>query len=343
MNKNEFERILDRSLAQLDAGVGLDEILKENPRYSDELEPLLRAAVVARSMPQPDYQESLREGRNRLLAEVDLMAKNEAFTKNGTKAAFIRYSGQWFKNISDLFVGKENTEMKLLPRLAIYGLITVLVAGFFTVNASASSLPGDSLYGLKLGMEQTQLALTFDDDSRQELEEEFEDERLDEVESLLGEGREEDVEFHGVIEAKETGTWLVSGITVAVDGQTELKGALEVGDLVKVEALTQADGSLLAIEIYGEGADMDDDLNDDSDDEMDDDSDDDMNDDSDDDMNDDSDDDMNDDSDDDMNDDSSDDASDEDSDSSDDDNSDSSGDSNDEPEEEEEDEEESDD
>ncbi len=198
--------------------------------------------------------------------------------------------------------------MKLLPRLAIYGLMTVLVAGFFTVNASASSLPGDSLYGLKLGFEQTRLALTFDDDSRQELEQEFEGERLEEVESLLGEGREEDVEFHGTIESKGSGAWVVSGISVAVDAQTELKGALEVGALVKVEALTQADGSLLALEIYGEGADMETtDVDDDSDDDMDDDSDDDMDDDSDDDMDDDSDDDMDDDSDDDMDDDSDDD------------------------------------
>ena len=150
--------------------------------------------------------------------------------------------------------------MKLLPRLAIYGLMTVLVAGFFTVNASASSLPGDSLYGVKLGWEQTQLALAFDDDSRQELEDEFEDERLEEVESLIGEGREEDVEFHGMIESKGAGTWVVSGISIAVDALTELKGALEIGDLVKVEALTQADGSLLALEIYGEGADMGDEI-----------------------------------------------------------------------------------
>ena len=307
MNKNEFEQILDQSLAQLENGAGLDEILKENPLYSTELEPLLRAAQVARSLPQPSYQESQTEGRNRLLAEVDRMKARRAFTKNGTKSAFSRYSGQWFKNIGNLIVGKENNEMKLLPRLAIYGLMTVLIAGFFTVSASASSLPGDGLYGLKLGMEQAQLALTFDDDAQLELELEFEAERLDEVESLLGEGREEDVEFHGLIESKGEGTWVVSGISVFVDGQTELKGALEIGDPVKVEALTQSDGSLLALEIYGEGPDLDGDMDDDSDDDMDDDSDDDMDDDSDDDMDDDYDDDMDDDSDDDMDDDSDDD------------------------------------
>ena len=335
MSRKEFERILEVSLAQLEAGEKLDEVLKKNPAYSAALEPLLYAAQVARSLPEPNYKASMREGRNQLLVEIDRLKKEGVFSKNGTKQSFIRYSGQWLKNIGDLLVGKENVEMKLLPRLAIYGLMTVLVAGFFTVNASASSLPGDNLYGLKLGLEQTRLALAFDDDSRQELEEEFENERLEEVGSLLGEGREEDVEFQGMIESKGSGTWVVRGISVEVDAQTELKGALEIGDLVKVEALTQADGSLLALEIYGEGADMDDNMDDDSDDDMDDDSDDDMDDDSDDDMDDDSDDDMDDDSDDDMDDDSDDDMNDDSdddmSDDSDDDGEDSSDDSSDDP------------
>ena len=163
--------------------------------------------------------------------------------------------------------------MKLAPRLALYLVITVLIGGFFTVNASASSLPGDSLYGLKLGLEQTRLSLSFDDDSKAELELEFEDERLSEVAELLGDGREEDVEFHGTIEEKGSDSWRISGIKVKIGPGTELKGSLEVGTLVKVEALTQVDGSLLALEIYASSGD---DLDDDSDDgDLDDDSDDD--------------------------------------------------------------------
>ena len=307
MREKDFEFILEQSLVRLEAGNPLQEILKDNPQYAAALEPLLRAADAARSLPEPDYQRSLRAGRNRVLAEADRMMETGAFMKNGTKSKDSRYSGQWLKNIGNLLVGKENFEMKLLPRLALYGVMTILIAGFFTVNASASSLPGDALYSLKLGWEQAQLALTFNEDSRLELENEFEDERLDEVQSLLGSGRVEDVEFYGHIESITEGTWVVRGISVSVDAQTEIKGALEVGDLVKVEALTQADGSLLALEIYRDVDGMDDDLNDDADDDLDDDSDDDMDDDS-------SDDDMDDDSsDDDMDDDSSDDDDDDDS------------------------------
>ena len=102
MNKNKFERILDQSLAQLENGARLEAILKENPRYSAELEPLLQAATLARSLPQPNYQDSQTEGRNRLMAEVDRMKATGAFAKNGTKSVFSRYSEQWFKNIGNL-------------------------------------------------------------------------------------------------------------------------------------------------------------------------------------------------------------------------------------------------
>ena len=81
MSRKEFERILEISLTQLEAGVELEVILKENPRFSAELEPLLQAALLARSLPEPNYQESMREGRNLLLAEADRMKKEGAFIK----------------------------------------------------------------------------------------------------------------------------------------------------------------------------------------------------------------------------------------------------------------------
>jgi hypothetical protein len=337
MTKNEFDRVLDECLTRLKTGTAIEEILEEHGRFAHQLEPLLKAAYTAWALPKPDHQSSLREGRNRLMAEADRLTTSGVFLKNGTKSTSPRYSGQWFENIRNLLVGKENTEMKLLPRLALYGVLTVLIAGFFTVNASASSLPGDPLYGVKLSLEELRLALAFDDDYRDELEDEFEEERLDEVQALLGEGREEDVEFWGLIESKSNGSWVINGITVIVDIQTEIYGDLEIGDLVKVEALTQPDGSLLALEIYGEGFEDFDDI-DDSDDEMDDHSDDEMDDDSDDEMSDDSDDEMSDDSDDEMSDGSDDEMSD---DSDDEEDSDDSSDESEEEEEEEEDKEES--
>jgi hypothetical protein len=304
MNRQKFEFLLAECLDQLEEGESLQSILDTHPQQANRLKPLLQAALVSRSLPKPEpSREAVQSGKNRLLAEVDSLRLENKFSKNRTKPADARYTGRLLEKIHR-FIEKENIDMKLVPRLAIYVLITALVGGFFSISASASSLPGDPLYGLKLGWEQVQMAFTFDDDAQEELEEEFESERLFEVEELLEEGREEEIEFSGTIEEMGSSAWIISGITVQIDQDTELEGILEVGTLVEVEAMTQEDGSLLALEISAEldddsGDDMDDDMDDDSDDDMDDDSDDDMDNDSDDDTDNDSDDDTDDDSDDD--------------------------------------------
>ena len=251
MNRFEFDLLLENCRQQLTEGKKLAEILQEHPVQADRLEPLLQAALLLQELPQQLAPESgVNRGRARLLSEAAELERAGHFSKNRTIWSFFRYSGRGFKSIDNLLFGKETIEMKFIPRLALYLLLTILVAGFFTVNASASSLPGDALYNLKLGWEQVQIALTFNDQTKLKLEDELEQERLSEVQSLLGEGRVEDVEFLGLIENQDGASWTISGIVVQIDANTELKGLLEIGTLVKVEALTQDDGSLLAIEIY---------------------------------------------------------------------------------------------
>ncbi len=58
-----------------------------------------------------------------------------------------------------------------------------------------------------------------------------------------------EVEFEGTLNAKDGMTWTVDTTTVIISTTTEVKGMLEVGDLVKVEGYKQADGSVLAKEI----------------------------------------------------------------------------------------------
>jgi hypothetical protein len=57
------------------------------------------------------------------------------------------------------------------------------------------------------------------------------------------------IEFTGIVEAIGDDVWTIGAWTVAVDEDTQIKGAPQVGDEVKVKALRQADGSLLALEI----------------------------------------------------------------------------------------------
>ncbi|WP_322792232.1 DUF5666 domain-containing protein [Bellilinea sp.] len=58
-----------------------------------------------------------------------------------------------------------------------------------------------------------------------------------------------EVEFFGKIESIQNGVYVIDGRTVRTTVQTEIKGALAVGTMVKVHAVLQDDGSYLAREI----------------------------------------------------------------------------------------------
>lgn len=67
----------------------------------------------------------------------------------------------------------------LRPALAAAAIVALVVVG--ATNASASSLPGDPLYAVKIASEDMQLALTFDDVGRVQLLSAFADRRLAEL------------------------------------------------------------------------------------------------------------------------------------------------------------------
>jgi len=158
-----------------------------------------------------------------------------------------------------VFQVKRTTSLKPVYRFAVVGLVLIMAGGFLTVNASASSLPGELLYDLKLGVEQTRLFFTFNQEAKQDLALEIEQERLTEVEILLKAGRQEEVVFGGVIEQKGESFLVIKGISVQIDPVTELEGDLEIGSMVDVAATTQEDGTLQASDISLEVGDLDDD------------------------------------------------------------------------------------
>ena len=63
-------------------------------------------------------------------------------------------------------------------------ILCISVAGTGVAYASQSSLPGDTLYAVKLGTEQIQRIITFDDVAEVELELKFASTRLDELEEI---------------------------------------------------------------------------------------------------------------------------------------------------------------
>jgi hypothetical protein len=72
-------------------------------------------------------------------------------------------------------------------------VITLLASGVGVVGASASSLPGDTLYGFKLAREQLALTFSLTSEGDQALLTRYAEERLEEADALLAQDRLDDL------------------------------------------------------------------------------------------------------------------------------------------------------
>jgi hypothetical protein len=148
----------------------LQEVLRRYPAERDELIALLRLSVDLGALEAPAADPAFRlRARNRMLAA----------------AAHRRQARRW-------------NPLAALPRpvarVAYAGGLAaaLLVGGLTTAAAANNSLPGDPLYGVKMGVEQAQLATTFDSAARARLELQFADLRLSEAQRLFAAGRVKD-------------------------------------------------------------------------------------------------------------------------------------------------------
>ena len=148
----------------------LEDCLNRYPDMRQELEPLLRVALSIKG-PADIHPSDVFKIR----ARVNLMEHIHA-SQAGKKmmrlpsqpgARYVWYTG-WAK------------------ALAIVAAVVLIIsaAGTGTAYAAQSSLPGDTLYSIKLGTEQLQRIITLDDTAEIELELKFASTRLDELEEL---------------------------------------------------------------------------------------------------------------------------------------------------------------
>ena len=260
MNRYKFDLILEDCLSRIDQGESLQDVLDSYPALNGRLEPLVRAALMGRRVPKPvPSKDGFRMGKTMMLAEMNKMQQANYDKQKRISPDSLGLRERWLGSIVKVFQVKRTTSLKPVYRFAVVGLVLIMAGGFLTVNASASSLPGELLYDLKLGVEQTRLFFTFNQEAKQDLALEIEQERLTEVEILLKAGRQEEVVFGGVIEQKGESFLVIKGISVQIDPVTELEGDLEIGSMVDVAATTQEDGTLQASDISLEVGDLDDD------------------------------------------------------------------------------------
>jgi hypothetical protein len=167
----KVEEILIQCIDDIKAGrASLEDCLDRYPDMRQELEPLLKVAL---SIKEPaDIRPS---DAFKVRARVNLMEHIHA-SQSGKKA--MRSPSQavrrgWY------------TGWARVVAIVVAVILTISAAGTGAAFASQSSLPGDTLYSVKLGTEQLQRIVTFDEATEVELELKFTNARLDELEELV--------------------------------------------------------------------------------------------------------------------------------------------------------------
>lgn len=220
MNDSVLIEAFDDCLRAIEAGVTLEAALARHPHLAEELRPMLLAVQSVRPsqvLRVPRQSEDASHAR--------LLARARQLRQSRSRAA-----GGWWSHFS------------LAPRLA-FAVLALALVGFGVATASAGSLPGDPLYGVKRTVEQVQLSLT-SAEARPALEREFEQRRLAETQAVVAQQREAEVEFTGLVQAVTGERWRIADFTVQV--RAGLAGDAGVGDTVKVWGRTQTDGVIVA-------------------------------------------------------------------------------------------------
>ncbi len=217
---DELLTAFDDGLHELETGVGLDELLSRYPaELAAELRPLFEAAQFARAtgpaQPRPEAELS---SRARLLA----LARDARNTRK-------RSVWGWLFDPAPMAVKRRTFALQLASLVFIVG---VTLGSVVTVNAAGSALPGDLLYGIKLAVEDAQLALVPQPAGRQELAAEFEARRIEEAQDLLASRREATVAFTGDIQVISGERWVVGGVPVQV--ADSLGSTFSLGQRVRV-------------------------------------------------------------------------------------------------------------
>jgi hypothetical protein len=221
---NVYE-VLEQCLLEIEQGADMDTVLFRHPEYADELRPMLEASVMAKAMVvTAPSTEVVRRNRAKLLQRAAEMREAKVKPSSRVWAASLR---------------------RLVVTLAVVAVLFTGSTGL--VRASSNTIPGDNLYPVKRTWEDALVLFTFDPQQREQLEFEHENERLDELNELIAEGRSAEVDFSGYV-TRQTGTgWRVSAISVITSPQTDLPSEpISVGAAVRVTGLMQNDGAVLA-------------------------------------------------------------------------------------------------
>lgn len=128
--------------------------------------------------------------------------------------------------------------------------LVVVLAGAVLFILSSRSLPGDRLYAIKLWSEQVRLYFTRAPDERLKVELLSDQRRQAEVEMLIDLGRVAEVEYSAQLEGADlSGEWIVGGLPILIEPDTEMVGDIYVGLHVTVSGQLTPQGEIIGLSL----------------------------------------------------------------------------------------------
>jgi len=228
MENSSIVGALEACLKRMQAGSSLEQALALYPQWVEELRPLLLAAQSAQTLGK------------------DILIPKAAQARSRT--AFLQAARQRAQTRQDVFAWRFG--------LALLAVLIILAAGAGTTAAvSARALPGERLYPVKIAAERTRLLMAGAPLKRLELEQSFDKERIEEVETLSQRFRNsqsshlQEVTFAGGITEIQPGEWLVGGVRVLISPEVLVSSEIKPGDYIEVHGILQPDGSVLASQV----------------------------------------------------------------------------------------------
>ncbi len=208
-----LEPILIECLDALENGEKLDLILQRYPEYADELRPYLETAVQLQQLPIQPTLAAQRASKQTFLTQAAEMKA----------APVVPFWKNWAQGL------------RLATALALF--LVLFLAGF--TYTAATAVPGDLLYDSKLFIENARLQVAAPL-QKIELVEQFNQERIAEINQLLAAGREEEVTFTGFITTVvDDNTLIIADLTVLLSEESIVEGNVAVGYFSEVNGRTQ--------------------------------------------------------------------------------------------------------
>lgn len=169
----QFDQILSECIDLVLQGKSVEHCLQRYPEHAVELEPLLRVAADASSAassiePRPEFKAQARY-------QMQSLVQAKRRKPQARWLSFFDWVPRW-------------------AAVAACVVVVILGAGTGVVAASSNSLPGDTLYSVKLAAEEVQMAFTFSDTAEAELLAEFASRRVDELARIAEDADPETVE-----------------------------------------------------------------------------------------------------------------------------------------------------